>query len=130
GAYAAQPTTTGTASVGFVAKYPKNGSGPTGETEFHFSDLNFHSSSYDWLVVTGAKAQYQGSGTINGAGNYGFMATVIDGQVSGGGGVDKVRMKIWDKNNGNAIVYDNQMGAPNSANPTMAISGGSIVLHN
>jgi len=55
---------------------------------------------------------------------------VIDGQGSGGGGVDKIRMKIWDKNNGNAIVYDNQMGASDSANPTTAISGGSIVLHN
>jgi hypothetical protein len=130
GAYVAHPSLTGSANFGFVAKYPHNGGAPTGNTELHFSDLNFHSSGYDWLVVTGAKAQYEGSGQINNAGNFGFTVTVIDGQASGGGGVDKIRMKIWDKNNGNAIVYDNQMGAPDSSNPTTAISGGSIVLHN
>jgi uncharacterized repeat protein (TIGR03803 family) len=129
GAYVAHPSSTGSANFGFVAKYPKNGGSPTGDTEFHFSDLNFHSSSYDWLVVSGPKAQYQGSGTVNGAGNFGFKVTVIDGQASGGG-TDKIRVKIWDKNNGNVLVYDNQMGAPDSANPTTAIGGGSIVLHN
>jgi hypothetical protein len=130
GAYVTQPAATGQATFGFVAKYTKNSNVSTGQTEFHFSDLNLNSSSYDWLVITGAKAQVQGSGTINGAGNYGFKWTVIDGQAPGGGGTDKIRMKIWDKNNGNAIVYDTQMGAPDSANPTTAISGGSIVLHN
>lgn len=40
-----------------------------------------------------------------------------------------MRIKIWDKNNGNAIVYDNQMGAPDNASPTAAIGGGSLVIH-
>jgi len=130
GAYVAHPALTGSASVGFVAKYQTHSNVPTGETEFHFSDLNFHSSSYDWLVVAAPRGQYQGSGTINNAGNYGFIVTVIDGQASGGGGIDKIRMKIWDKNNGNAIVYDNQMGAPDSADPTTPMTGGNITLHN
>jgi len=68
------------------------------------------------------------SGTINGSGDYGFMLTAIDGQVNGGGGIDKFRIKIWDKATG-AIVYDNQMGAADDANPTTAIQGGSIVIH-
>ena len=59
--------------------------------------MNFHSTSYEWLVVAGARAQYKGEGTINGSGNYGFMLTAIDGQINGGGGVDKFRIKIWDK---------------------------------
>ena len=129
GAYAANPTLTGQANFGFVSKYKKNVTSPTGETEFHFSDINFHGSSHDWLVITGAKAQVQGSGTINNAGNFAFKLTVIDGQVAGGGGTDKFRIKIWDKTNGNAIVYDNQMGAPDTANPTTVIGGGSIVIH-
>jgi uncharacterized repeat protein (TIGR03803 family) len=129
GAYVANPSLTGKANFGFVSKYSKNSTVPIGETEFHFSDLNFHSSSYDWLVITGAKAQYQGNGTINNAGNYGFKMTVLDGQVSGGGGTDKIRIRIWDKNNGNSIVYDNQAGALDSANPTVAFGGGSIVIH-
>jgi hypothetical protein len=59
-----------------------------------------------WPVVAGAEAQFKGLGAINGSGNYGFMLTAIDGQVNGGGGVDKFRLKIWDRATGN-IVYDN-----------------------
>ena len=84
---------------------------------------------YDWLVVAGARAQYKGSGRINGAGNFGFMLTAIDGEINGGGGVDKFRIKIWDKNNGDGVVYDNEMGAGSNGNPTTALAGGSIVIH-
>jgi hypothetical protein len=57
------------------------------------------------------------------------MLTATDGQVSGGGGVDKFRLKIWDKDNGEALVYDNQMGASDTDDPTTALGGGSIVIH-
>jgi hypothetical protein len=80
------------------------------------------------LVVAGARAQFKGEGTINGGGRYGFMLTAIDGQVNGGG-VDKFRIKIWDKNNGAITVYDNQMGASDNSNPTTALGGGNIVIH-
>jgi hypothetical protein len=102
---------------------------PTGQTEFQFKagNLNFHSSSYEWLVVSGARAQYKGNGTINGAGNYGFLLTAIDGQVSGGGGIDKFRIKI--SNATGAIVYDNQMGASDTGDASTALGGGSIVIH-
>ena len=43
------------------------------------------------------------------------MLTAIDGQVNGGGGVDKFRIKIWDKDDGERVVYDNQMGAADDA---------------
>ena len=121
----------GKATFGFVSKYKKGASVPTGETQFQFkvADLNFHSSSYEMLVVAGARAQYKGVGTINGAGNYGFMITAIDGQINGGGGIDKFRIKIWDKDNSDAIVYDNMIGADESAEPTTALGGGSIVIH-
>ena len=41
---------------------------PTGETEFNFQvgNFNFHCDSYSWLVVSGCKAQYKGTGTVNG----------------------------------------------------------------
>ena len=41
----------------------------------------------------------------------------------------KLRMKIWDQNNGDTIVYDNKMGAADNADPTTVIAGGSIVIH-
>ena len=47
---------------------------------------------------------------INGAGDYWFMLTATDGQVNGGGEVDKFRIKIWDTAT-TAVVYDNVPGA-------------------
>jgi hypothetical protein len=130
GAYAANPSLTGKATFGFVSKYQKGANVPSGDTQFQFqtAGFNFHSTSYDWLVVAGAKAQFKGSGTVNGAGNDGFMLTAIDGELPGGGGTDKFRIKVWDKTTGN-IIYDNQMGASDTADPTTAIGGGDIVIH-
>jgi hypothetical protein len=131
-AYLYDLSLTGKATFGFVSKYKKGATVPTGETEFQFqvANFNFHSSVYDWLVVSGPLAQYKGSGTINGSGDYGFILTATDGQVSGGGGVDKFRIKIYDKISG-AVIYDNARGSSddiNTANP-QAIAGGSIVIH-
>ena len=130
GAYAPDPNLEGKATFGFVAKYQKGAKTPTGQTEFQFKagNLNFHSESYEWLVVAGAKAQFKGVGTINGAGAYGFLLTAIDGQISGGGGVDKFRIKIWDVGT-SSIVYDNQMGKDDYGDFATVLGGGSIVIH-
>jgi triacylglycerol esterase/lipase EstA (alpha/beta hydrolase family) len=130
GAYVPNPNLTGRASFGFNSKYQRGANVPTGNTEFQFrvADLNFKSTSYDWLVVGGAKAQYKGSGKINNSGNYGFMLTAIDGQINGGAGFDKFRIKIWDKITGN-MIYDNQAGSSDNGNPTTIIGGGSIMIH-
>jgi len=137
GAYFENPAAVGKANFGFVSKYKPAKSGtstapPEGETEFQFKagDLNFHSSVYEWLVVSGYKAQYRGSGTINGGGNYGFQLTAYDGDQPSGGGIDRFRIKIWDKVT-NAVVYDNRFGNTDDidgANP-QNIDGGSIVVH-
>ena len=132
GAYAADPALAGRANFGFVSKYKKGQTVPTGETEFqfHVAGFNFHSTAYEWLVVSGAKAQYKGTGAVNGAGAYAFILTATDGQLAGGGGVDKFRIKIWDVATGQ-VVYDNKFGTPEdlaNADP-QAISQGSIVIH-
>ena len=134
GADSLDTSLTGRANFGFVSKYKKGANTPTGETEFEFKmgNLNFHSTSYDWLVVSSVfKAQYKGSGTINGVGDYGFILTSIDGQNTGGGGVDKFRIKIFKKNctTSPCVIYDNQMGAADGGDPTTALGGGSIVIH-
>lgn len=130
GAYAPDLSVTGKATFGFVSKYIKGATVPTGNTEFQFhaAGMNFKSTSYQWLAISGARAQYKGVGTINDGGSYGFLLTAIDGQVSGGGGVDKFRIKIWDLNNGGAIVYDNQMGATEDSDAATMLGGGSIVI--
>jgi PKD repeat protein len=107
---------------GFNPKYQPNSTLLKGETEFKLSGITFKSTSHEWLVINGAKAQFKGSGTINGAGDYGFLVTVIDGTP------DKIRIKIWDKESGEEF-YDNQPGAPDYADPVIEIGGGSIQIH-
>jgi nitrous oxidase accessory protein NosD len=109
----------GKATFGFVSKYKKGADTPIGQTEFMFKagDLNFHSTSYDWLVVTGSDyARFKGSGTINGMGDYKFMLWAGDDDP------DTFRIKIWyEVNDEEYVVYDNGMD--------QSIGGGSIVVH-
>ena len=132
GAYPADPSLTGKANFGFNSTYKnKDDNIPTGQTEFNFNvaDLNFHSGSYEWLVVAEHKAQYKGVGTINGSGNYGLMLTVIDEKLTPSTDKDLFRIKIWDKDDNDAVVYDNQMGDEDDADPATAIGGGNITIH-
>ena len=78
--------------------------------------------------MAGARAQFRGEGQINGSGTYGFLLTAIDGQVNGGGGVDRFRIKIWEIASG-AVVYDNQMGQDETGSAATALGGGSIQIH-
>lgn len=121
GAYPAHATLTGKANFGFVSKYKKGTTVPTGNTEFQFQagDLNFHSDGYQWLVVNqdGTNAQFKGSGTINGAGDYLFMIWAGDGTP------DTFRIKIWeeDESENETVRYDNGF--------SQAIGAGSIIVH-
>jgi len=119
---------TGKASFGFVSKYQRGASVPTGNTEFQFKagDLRFKSTSYEWLVVAGARAQFKGNGTINGAGDYNFLLTAVDGALPGDGGSDKFRIKITGPD---GIVYDNQHGEDENGPVSTELGGGSIKIH-
>ena len=126
--------TVGKANFGFNSKYEKGKTIPTGNTEFQFQagNLNFSSSTYTTgsLVVSGSKATYKGVGTIKGlSGQFGFMVSAVDGNVSGGGGIDKFRIKIWVWGSPSNIIYDNNMGLDENDLPTTVLGGGSIVIH-
>jgi PKD repeat protein len=134
GAYASDPTLTGKANFGFVSKYKKGVAEPVGETEFQFkvADLNFHSDSYEWLVVAGAKAQYKGVGTINGIGEYNFILSAIDADINENDAseIDRFRIRIWVEEDFGVeiVVYDNGLG-DDSEEAMTEIGGGSIVIH-
>jgi PKD repeat protein len=120
GAYKADESLIGKATFGFVSKYKKGRNVPTGQTEFqfHVADLNFHSNSYEWLVVTGSDyAKFKGTGTINGVGEYKFMIWAGDGEP------DTFRIRIWEEDEFGieTDIYDNAFN--------QAIGGGSIVIH-
>lgn len=80
-------------------------------------------------MVAGARAQYKGVGTINGSGSYGFMLTAIDAELTPSADLYRFRIKIWDKDAADAVLYDNQLGADDSSDPSTSIAGDSIVIH-
>jgi hypothetical protein len=122
GAYKADPSLEGYAMFGFSAGYKKGASVPSGRTKFAFivGDLDFRSSSYEWLVITGSNyARFKGSGLINGelAPNgeaYKFILWAHDDDP------DTFRIKIWYEDGGEILVYDNGMHQP--------IEGGDIFI--
>ena len=125
GACVADPSLTGKANFGFNCRYQQGGGIPTGEIQFNFkeADLKLHSTGYEWLVINGAQATFQGEGTINGEGSYKFQVTVIDGDTYSNDGYneDLFRIKIWEEIGGNqVVVYDSGLIQP---------GGGSIKIH-
>ena len=131
GAYTSDSTLTGIARFGFVSKYQPGANIPIGNTQFRFqtAQFTFKSIDYQWLVVSGAQAKFKGVGTVNDGGDYGFQLSATDGEVSGGGGIDKFRIKIWDKSNNDTVVYDNMLGAGDGVEPTTIITLGNIIIH-
>ncbi|SDR73606.1 T9SS type A sorting domain-containing protein [Christiangramia echinicola] len=127
----------GKANFGFNAKYKSGKNNTTevdGNTNFQFKEGDFHfkSSSHDdmSLVISGyKKATYRGRGTVNGAGDHKFMVTVIDGDATGGDGIDRFRIKIWGNGNSSVILYDNERTLAENVDASTAIGGGSIVIH-
>jgi hypothetical protein len=136
--YIADKSLEGKATFGIWAKIETKGAQTTisGNTEFqfHVGNLNFKSTNYQWVTLAGPKAQYKGTGTVNGVAGFSFMLTAIDGQINGGGSTDKLRMKIWRGTNEADLVYDNQLGDPVAsttadAEPSTVLGGGSIIIH-
>lgn len=130
GAYAPNPAVVGRATFNFQSNYERGATVPIGQTEFSLKlpNFSFRSSSYQWLVVSGARAQCKGVGLVNGSGDYGFVLTAEDGKA--GSRTDRFRIKIWNRATGET-VYDNVRSAGDdidSASPD-AIGGGSIVIH-
>lgn len=124
GAMPTNPGLGGKASLQLRADY--NGGNLMGSMEFDFSAgaFLFESTGYEWLVAAGEKAIVRGAGTVNGTGSYTFMVTVVDGG-NGQQVPDLVRIKIWDQATG-TVVYDNQPGASDTANPNNPLTKGKF----
>ena len=131
GALLSNPSSGGKASYGFTMNYFKNATNPKGETQFEFKvgEFEFNALNFEYLVISNSMAQFKGTGKIiGGQSGIGFIMTVVDGQLDGSG-VDKIRMKIYNKNNGK-VIYDNQPGASDAALPVQAVGANSTVVIN
>jgi hypothetical protein len=128
-ALTSNPQATGKVSYGFVVNYFKGATLPKGESQFEFKvgELEFNALNFEYLAVDGARAQFRGTGKITGGqSGINFIMTVVDGALDGTG-IDKVRMKIFNKNTGQ-VYYDNEPGLSDAANPTTVVGAGSTVV--
>lgn len=106
------------ATFGFVAKQ-KSGTS-SGQLEFQYKGdgLNLKSSSYDWVTVSTTQVMFEGTGTLNGVGDYKFRVSAFDGDKTGG--VDRFTIRIWT-------------GGDDWAMPTYRaegdLGGGQVVVH-
>lgn len=121
---------TGRANFGFVSKYKKGQSTPSGDTLFKFStaDFKFESTSYEWLVITGSDcAKYKGKGIINeGTAVHGFMLTACDNGEGVFADADTFWIKIWLAAD-ESVVYDNLLGqGDDESYGGTEIAGGNI----
>lgn len=127
GTLVSDPEANGDVSYGYTVNYYKGAIRPKGETQFKFGDFEFNAVNFDYLVVNGAYASFAGTGKITGGqSGLNFIMTVIDGQLDGSG-IDKVRMKIYNKTTGQ-LYYDNQPGAGDNALPVAKVGDGSTVV--
>lgn len=131
GALNSDPTVTGKANFGYSVNYYKGATLPKGETQFEFKvgDFQYNALNFDYLSVAspGYKAVFSGSGKIiGGISGVNFTMYVIDGALDGSG-VDKVRLKIYNKNT-NHVYYDNEPGKSDAANPTTPVGANSDIV--
>ena len=129
GAHLSDASASGRAFFGFLARYGKDAASVVAHPGFRLriAGFEFESTAYDWLVISGAKAQLRGSGRVNGSGTYAFEIAAIDGQELSSSEPDRLRIRIWDSASG-VLVYDNQRGAPQEAEPATALGGGSVTV--
>lgn len=125
GAYRPDGSIEGKATFGFVAKYRKGATVPTGNIEFqlHDADLNFHSQDLLWLVVADNATRFwlRGEGTINGEMSpggvpYEFMIYAEEGDP------DTASLWIWGTDEGGGVYILYRSGLE-------PLDGGNIVIH-
>lgn len=131
GAYPGRPELAARAEFAFAARLRQpdskanepSSAAPRGVTVLRLreADLRFRSTAHDWMVVSGPRVQYAGSGVINGEGDYRFVLTAIDSGDSPAR--DRIRLRITDLKG--IVIYDNQVPGPTAPEGT-ALSGGRI----
>jgi hypothetical protein len=108
-----------------TARFLHEGTVPNGRaTVWNPSEhIDFESTAIEMLVAAGNRAQFWGTGTLNGSPAR-FRITAVDG----GEGPDAIRIELWNAA-GSMLLYDSQPGAAQDAPPTTMTEGGKIHVH-
>jgi hypothetical protein len=128
GAVKSDVTATGKANFGYAVNYFKGAANPKGETQFGLKvgELEYNALNFEYLSIKGARAQIKGTGKIaGGQSGIDFIMTVIDGALDGTG-IDKIRIKIYNRNTGQ-VYYDNEQGS-DANNPVTNVGTNSQVV--
>lgn len=113
-----------------LARYKSGSTAPIGRTTFHLRKcgLVFKSTAYDWFLSTRSKSILRGMGAVNEVDGFGFQLVTIDGhKTRDPTDQDRFRIKIWDATDGH-VVYDNEIGAAETFDPTTALFDGWILI--
>ncbi|HZV65498.1 MAG TPA: PKD domain-containing protein [Telluria sp.] len=132
GAYKGKVALSGRANFSLSSTFRQDVAGAQGSTRFTFNmpGLNFQGSAYDKMGVSGARASFQGSGTLNGKAGYSYQLTALAGDTAQA----RFRIRIWhtDARTQAAVVdYDNLLDtrAEGTGTEGTAIGGGGIAMH-
>jgi len=90
-----------------------------GELQFSVGTLNFRSRTLAPLTVQGGRGQFEGSGTLNGAGDYRFELATTAG---GTGQPSRFALKIWHFDpvtRAKVVDYDNLAAGPGNTGPAV-----------
>jgi large repetitive protein len=124
GAYLQDPAATGNVMFGLSYKY--QGDMPAGNRQFTMdfqaANFEFNATTVSSLVIADGIGTFRGSRTVNGQGVYEFL-------VVGSEGANAIHIKITNPSNNNAVVYDTQPGAPDTASPTTPVTAGNVLAH-
>ena len=94
--------------------------------EFRLGKLEFKTVNYDAESISSSETQFSGKGRVNGKLGFNFTLTVSDSQAPDAGGLDKVRLKIWNEQTGD-VVFDSELGPNGTVEPTPSGKRGSGV---
>ncbi|HEY6626169.1 MAG TPA: 5'-nucleotidase C-terminal domain-containing protein, partial [Ignavibacteriaceae bacterium] len=105
GAYLLDPTISGVLSFNMSlhnVKHPNSAKGVV-KIKFPEANINLTGNALECLLIEDNVITIRGEGKNKGKGNYGFLVSAIDAGSSG----DQIKITIWDKLDGDRVIYDN-----------------------
>jgi hypothetical protein len=105
GSFLPDPTITGTLNFNMSIhniNHPNSAQGVV-KIKFPAAHINLTANQLECLLIEENVITVRGEGKNTGKGKYGILVTAIDGGNSG----DLIKITIWDKLDGDKVIYDN-----------------------
>ena len=105
GSFIADPAVTGPLTFNMNIQNINDPGSPKGVVKIKFpaADINLTGNTLECMLIAEDTITIRGEGKNTGKGNYGFLVTAVDA----GGSGDLIKITIWDKLDGDRVIYDN-----------------------